>query len=131
MIIKTKYNSDYEYTSTTENGQSVKIDMKDQNKTDMSPMQLLLSALTACMAVEVALMIKKKRKTVTNLDIEAHGTRRETNPKRFTNIHLKFTLESPDATVQELEKVTKLALDSYCSVGSSLNAEITFACEIK
>lgn len=130
MIITTKYKSDYEYTATTEDGQSVKIDMKDEGKTDMSPMQMILSALTGCVAVEVALMMKKRRKTVEDLNIEAHGTRRDKAPKSFTAIHLVFTLTSPDAKLEELEKVTKLGLESYCSVGSSLNADITFECKV-
>ncbi len=125
MKISTQYNSDYEYTATTEEGQSVKIDMKAEGKTDMSPMQLVLSALTACVAVEVALTMKKKRRQVVDLKIEGEGNRQESHPKYFTNIHLTFTLVSPDATLEELNKVIALAVDSYCSVGSSLNADIT------
>ncbi len=130
MKITTKYKSDYEYTSVTEEGQSVKIDMKDMDKTDMSPMQLVLSALSACVAVEVALMIQKRRKNLTDLSIEAQGTRRDDNPRGFTSIHLIFTLVSPDASKEELEKVTKLGLESYCSVGNSLKADITFECRV-
>lgn len=130
MKINTNYISDYEYVSKTDEGQQVKIDMKDTGKTDMSPMQLILSALTGCVAVEVALMMKKRRKTVTDLHIEANGKRRDTDPKSFTDIHLSFTLTSPDAKVEELEKVTKLGLENYCSVGSSLNANITFECKV-
>jgi putative redox protein len=131
MEITTKYKSDYEYTSFTEEGQSVKIDMKDENKTDMGPMQLVLSALSGCIAVEVALMIQKKRRTLVDLIIKADAKRRETHPKSFTNIHLIFTLISPDATQDELEKVTKLGIEGYCSVRSSLNADITFECKIE
>lgn len=125
MKITTQYNSDYEYTATTEEGQSVKIDMKSEGKTDMSPMQLVLSALTACVAVEVALTMKKKRRQVVDLRIEGDGERRDSHPKYFTKIHLVFTLVSPDATLEELNKVIALAVDGYCSVGSSLNADIT------
>ncbi|MBL3655495.1 OsmC family protein [Fulvivirga sediminis] len=126
MKITTKYISDYEYEASTEEGQKVKIDMKDSGKTDQSPMQLVLSALTGCIAVEIALVIKKRRKTLIDLIIEAEGTRREEAPKYFTNIHLLFTLVSPDANNEELYKATKLSLEKYCSVASSLNADITF-----
>lgn len=126
MKITTTYNSDHEYTSTTEEGQSVNIDMKSEGKTDLSPMQLVLSALTACVAVEVASMIKKRRKTLIDLRIEADGDRQETHPRFFTNIHMIFTLVSPDANKEELEKAIKLAVEGYCSVGSSLKAKITF-----
>lgn len=126
MKITTQYNSNYEYTSTTSEGQSVKIDMKDEGKTDMSPMQLVLSGLSGCVAVEVALMIQKRRKKLVDLRIEADGTRQEVHPKYFTDIHMIFTLVSPDANKEELEKAIKLAVDGYCSVGSSLKANITY-----
>ncbi len=130
MKITTKYRSDYEYISNTEEGQSVRIDMKQQDKTDMSPMQLLLSALSGCIAVEVALMIQKRRKKLVDLNVEAEGMRKKDNPKAFTKIHLIFNLTSPDASVEELTKATKLGLENYCSVRSSLNAEVTFECHI-
>ncbi|UII23787.1 OsmC family protein [Fulvivirga ligni] len=130
MKITTNYISDYEYVATTEEGQKVKIDMKDAGKTDQSPMQLVLSALTGCIAVEIALVIKKRRKTLVDLIIDAEGTRNGEAPKYFTNIHLKFTLVSPDANNDELYKATKLSLEKYCSVASSLKADITFETEV-
>ena len=125
-IINTSYVSDNEYTSTTTEGQQVKIDMKDEGKTDMSPMQLVLSALTGCVAVEVVSIIKKRRKTVADLKIKADGKRRDTAPKYYTDIHMTFTLVSPDANKEELDKAIKLSVEKYCSVGSSLKANITF-----
>lgn len=130
MKITTKYISDYEYLSSTEEEQTVKIDMKTSDKNDMSPMQLVLSALSGCVAVEVALMMKKRRKTVENLEIKAQGTRKEGAPRSFTDIHLTFILTSPDAKAEELEKIAGLGLQSYCSVADSLKANITFDCKV-
>ncbi|MEX2336193.1 MAG: OsmC family protein [Fulvivirga sp.] len=126
----TKYISDYEYESTTAKGQKVKIDMKATGKEDQSPMELVLSALSGCLAVEVALMIQKRKRTLNDLVIEAEGTRQDEAPKYYKNIHLKFILTSPDANNEELEKVTKLSLEKYCSVASSLKADITFNTEV-
>ncbi len=130
MKITTNYVSDFEYKAVAETGESLLIDMKPEGKTQMAPMQMVLSALSGCIAVEVALMIQKKRRTLNNLVIEAEGNRRDVEPKSFTDIHLKFILTSPDATLEELQKVTKLGLDKYCSVASSLKPEITYDCEI-
>lgn len=129
-VTTTRYVSDYEYEATNSQGLKVKIDMKDQGKADQSPMELVLSALSGCVAVEVALMIQKRRKTLVDFVIEAEGTRRDEAPKYYTDIHLKFILTSPDANQEELEKVTKLSLEKYCSVASSLKANITFSTEI-
>lgn len=131
MKISTKYISDHEYESTNELGNKVFVDMKDENKTGQSPMELLLSALCGCVAVEVSQMIKKRRKQLNDLTIETTGQRKDEHPKGFTHIHMKFILDSPDAKKEELDKVTKLALDKYCSVAESLKANIEFETEIK
>lgn len=130
-ITTTKYISDYEYESTAEKGQKVKIDMKAIGKEHQSPMELVLSALSGCVAVEVALMIQKRRKTLHGLEIKAEGNRQDVAPKFFTDIHLKFILHSPDANDEELGKVVKLGLEKYCSVASSLKANITWSTEVQ
>ncbi len=131
MKITTQYLSDYEYKSTTENGHSVTIDMKPEGKALQSPMELVLSALSGCVAVEIALMIQKRRKKLTDLKVQALGTRKDTTPKGFANIELHFILTSPDAELQELEKTAALALEKYCSVGDSLKAPVTHRCSIE
>ena len=131
MKITTTYLSDFEYKAVAETGESLVIDMKPEGKTEMAPMQMVLSALSGCIAVEISLMIQKKRRTLNNLIIEANGTRREEAPRSFTDFHLKFILISPDATVEELQKVAQLGLEKYCSVADSLKANISFDCEVK
>lgn len=126
----TRYISDYEYESANEKGNKVMIDMKEVGKVHQSPMELVLSALSGCVAVEVALTVQKRKKTLKDLVIEAEGKRRDDPPRFYTDIHLKFIVTSPDATHEEVEKLTKLSLEKYCSVASSLNAKITFSTEI-
>lgn len=131
MKITTRYKSDYEYVATTAAGHKVNIDMRDNGKADQSPMEMVLSALTGCIAVEISLIMKKRRKQVADLIIEAEGQRKEDAPRSFTGISLLFTLVSEDATVEELEKATKLTIDKYCSVAESLKAEISFQCKVE
>ncbi|MGI9544808.1 MAG: OsmC family protein [Cyclobacteriaceae bacterium] len=124
----TRYISEYEYEATNPSGNTVKIDMyPEDEKKAQSPMDLLLSAAAACAAVDVVGMLKKKRKTVTDLTIETVGQRNETHPRYFTHIHLQFKLVSPDTSPEELAKVVHLAVNKYCSVASTLKgvAEIT------
>ncbi|MEO1097938.1 MAG: OsmC family protein [Bacteroidota bacterium] len=130
MKISTQYLSDYEYKASTENGHNVSIDMRPEGKTRQSPMELVLSALSGCIAVEIALMIQKRKKKLVDLNIEANGDRKESDPKGFTNIELHFILTSPDATLEELEKISSLALEKYCSVADSLKASITKKCSV-
>ncbi len=130
MKITTRYQSDYQYISTNEAGHSVNIDMREGDKEHLGPMEMVMSALAGCVAVEVALMIKKRRKTLVDLKIVGEGNRRPTPPRSYTDIKLTFILTSPDASVEELTKVATLSLEKYCSVADSLKANISVACEV-
>lgn len=120
-----------EYESVNETGNPVNIDMYDGAvKQHQSPMELLLSGLAGCSAIDTVLMMKKKRREVTDFSIVADGIRNDGIPSYYKSIHLQFILTSPDATELEFEKVVKLAVEKYCSVASSLNSEITFSTKI-
>ena len=134
MKIHTRYKSDYEWEATNESGNILPIDMYEPGiKQAFSPMQLVLTAVGACAAVDMVQILKKKRKTIADLQIEAEGIRREEYPKRFTQIQLRFILISPDTSVDEFEKVVKLGVEKYCSVSASLapDIKITSTAEVK
>ena len=125
MKIITRFVSDYEFESTNEAGNIAKIDMyPKEEKEHFSPMEHLLSAVAACASVDAVQMLKKKRKTVDSFTIESEGTRRTDYPKAFTHITLRFILESPNTTQEEMEKVINLAVEKYCSVSASLSDKI-------
>lgn len=125
MKTTTTFVADYEFQSVNETGNVIDIDMyKAEEKKHMSPTELLLSAISACASVDLVQMLKKRRKTVNALNVEAYGVRRDENPRGFTEITLTFTLESPDANMQEFEKMGILAATQYCSVASSVSSDI-------
>ena len=124
--------ADREYETVNPEGNKVQMDMYNGiDKKNQSPMELLLSGLAGCSAVDAVLMMKKKRKLVENFEIKAEGLRNEGTPAFYKSIHLHFILTSPDATELEFEKVIKLAVEKYCSVASSLKSDITYSTEIK
>ena len=125
MKTTTTFIDDYEFRAVNEEGNTVDIDMyQPDEKKHMSPTQLLLSATSACASVDLVQMLKKRKKTVTNLTVEADGVRRDEHPRSFSHITLTFTLESPDASQAEFEKMAHLAATKYCSVAGTLNSEI-------
>lgn len=131
MKINLAYKADKEYVATNETGNAVSIDMYDpEEKQSQSPMQLLLSGLVACAAVDMVSMVKKRRKTFVDLKAEATGDRREEHPRAFTKIHLHYAITSPDLTDEEAERIVDLATTKYCSVAGSVGAEQTHSFEI-
>lgn len=123
---------DYQFESVNENGNVVQIDMRaPEEKEAQSPTELLLSALAGCASVDLVQMLKKRRRTVSNLSVEAEGVRREEHPRGFTHITLHFTLESPDAEQAEFEKLGHLAATKYCSVAGTLSSTMDHKFTIK
>jgi putative redox protein len=131
MKVITRMISDEVYEASNENGNKVSIDMRklDERK-GQSPTELLLSSLAGCGAVDIVLMLKKRKKTIEKFIIETDGTRREETPRYFTDIHCRYIVTSVDVTEEELKKVSALALEKYCSVASSLNSKITFSVQV-
>lgn len=124
MKVITRLIDDNEFESTNEAGNVTKIDMLPiDQKQHFSPTELLLSALSSCSSVDLVQMLKKRRKTVNRLMVEAQGTRRTQNPKAFTHIKLTFTVTSPDVEQAEFEKYGQMAATKYCSVAATLNIE--------
>ncbi len=132
MKIITRMLSDEVYEAVNENSNKVTIDTrKVEERQNQSPTELVLSALAACGAVDIVLMLKKRKKAVQGLVIETNGTRREEAPRFFTAIHCHYILTSSDATEEEFQKIAQLALDKYCSVASSLKSKVTFSVSVK
>lgn len=132
MKIVTRMLEDEVYEAVNENGNTVQIDMRQNElRKNQNPVEMVLSALAACGAVDIVLMLKKRRKTIREFVIETVGTRREETPKGFTKIHCSYIITSPDVTKEELDKVAQLSLEKYCSVAYSLKAEITFSSVVK
>jgi putative redox protein len=98
-----------------------------------SPMEILLEAASACASMDVLIILRKKRRTVTALNIELDSERATTHPKVFVKIHMSFKVTSPDATQEELERAVDLSMTTYCSVGGSLRkggCDITWDAQI-
>jgi len=131
MKIITKMVADEIFEAVNDNGNKVAIDMrKREEKGAMSPTELVLAAVAGCAAVDIAVMLKKRKKNIREFMIETDGTRMEVAPKYFTKIHCLYIVTSPDVTEEELQKSAGLTLEKYCSVTSSLKAEITFSVKV-
>jgi putative redox protein len=119
------------YEARNDHGNSVMIDMREKSlKQHQSPVELLLSSLAGCGAVDIVVILKKRKKTITKMQIETTGVRKDETPRSFTKIHCKFIVTSPDVTKEELYKTAHLSLEKYCSVAATLRAEITFSVEV-
>lgn len=131
MKIVTRMLGDEVYEGTSESGNTVRIDMrKVEERKGQSAPELLLSAVAGCGAVDIVVILKKRKKTITDFVIETTGIRREETPRKFIGIHCKYIITSPDVSEEELDKAAALSLEKYCTVAASLNCTVTHSVEV-
>ena len=127
------YLNDEKFQVLNESGNKLTIDMYEKDKKEnLSPMELLLSAITTCAAVEIVSMIKKRRRDFRDLKAESSGIRAETHPMYYKKINIKYIIYSKDLQDSEADRFISLALTKYCSVGSSIriDTEVVHSFEI-
>jgi len=132
MRIITRMLEDEIYEASNLVGHTVTMDMRAiELKQALSPTELLLSSVAGCGAVDIVVILRKRKKTILEFVIETIGVRRDETPRKFTEIHCKYIVTSPDVTLEELDKAAALSLEKYCSVAATLNCKITYSVEIK
>lgn len=114
------------FVGITPDQQRVMIDGSQHAKTGMNPMELLLNALGACAAFDIAEMVRKRRLDLRGYRVELEGTRAEESPRYYTHIHATHFFDAPGLTQDIAERFVDLGMNKYCSVASSLKAEISF-----
>lgn len=90
-------------------------------ETGQSPVDALMSALTACTAVDVVEILAKRRTPLAALSIDTVGTRAEIVPKRVVSVLLTYHLTGEGIDRLHAERAVELAITKYCSVRDSLD----------
>ena len=88
------------------------------------PMLTLLLAAAACSGSDVLVILQKMRIQVKELQIEAAGVRRETEPRRYLSIHLTYRMGGTGLDEAKARRAIDLSLEKYCSVVHSLAPDI-------
>jgi putative redox protein len=89
-------------------------------------LELLLLSLASCSATSVVTLLRKMKKNISGLKVNANGVRRETHPTAFEKISLEFIVECGDTAVEDIQKAIKLSEETFCPVWAMLknNVEI-------
>ena len=128
MEVVLGFKSEEEFFTINSTKNRIDIDMYGpEKKQAQSPMELLLSGIIACAAVDIVSMIKKRRKILNDISGKARGQRRAIAPRSFTEIKIHYEINSPDLTDHEAEKIISLAVNKYCSVASSISNDINLS----
>lgn len=126
----------YHMIALNENGNSVESDGSPDiggSHKGMRPMQMVLSALGSCSAIDVIQFLKKMRQPLRDIEMKITAKREaDAVPSLFTDIHLHYVLHGP-LDSRKVERAITMSVDKYCSVARILEhtATITWDYEIK
>ena len=96
------------------------------------PMEMLLVGAGGCTSYDVVLILQRGRHAVSDCHVEVRGTRAETDPKIFTQIHFHYVVSGTGLAASVVERAVKMSKEKYCSATIMLGraAEVSSSYEI-
>jgi putative redox protein len=88
-----------------------------------TPVQLLALSLAGCMAIDLVHILTRGRHPVHSLKTTMTVHRAAEEPRRFTRVHLDFTLAG-EMLPEHVERAIDLSREKYCSVWNTLRQDI-------
>ena len=95
-----------------------------------SPMQVVLIGIAGCTGMDVVSILKKKRSTFKDLQINVTGDRKEDHPKAYTKIHMEFLVYGQGVKPADVERSIELSVTKYCGAVGSVKAEVDYSYRI-
>ena len=96
-----------------------------------TPLELFLMSLATCSGMTLVLLLRKMNKNVSELSVIASGERRETLPKYFKSIQLRFELASNDVQPDDIENAIKNMEEYSCPVWNMVKNNVNIISEYK
>lgn len=96
----------------------------------MRPMELLLSAIASCSAMDVVAILNKQKEPLERLQIDIEGARADATPAPFTHVKLVFVANT-GIDEHKYQRAVKLAVEKYCSVGATLDPNVEIVWEAR
>lgn len=87
------------------------------------PMELLLSGLASCSAIDIINILNKQKQTISDFSVDISGDRADGTPSPFKKIDVHFDI-SGEVDENKLVRAIDLTKDKYCSVRFSLHPDI-------
>jgi len=78
-------------------------------------LELMLLSLSSCVGTALLVFLRRQGKIIEGFSINSDGTRRQTHPTAFDEIHLHIKIKSSNLTSEEFEK-TLMLVESACPV---------------
>ncbi len=124
MTVKAQLNwtEGMQFIARAGKGSAVVLDSREGGS-GPSPMEMVLFGVAGCSAIDVIMIMEKKRARVTGFQVNITGERAEEYPKRYTHINIEFVLHGKEVKPKSVEQAIQLSTTKYCGAMASLNAD--------
>jgi putative redox protein len=112
------------FAAQTATGRSVVFgDESDQN--EHSPMEMIVTALAACSAMDVISIATKKRQAIDRYEVHAVGDQRDDYPQVLTEVTVTHEIWGANLSVAAIRRSIELSATKYCPVNAMISAGAT------
>jgi putative redox protein len=94
-------------------------------------LELLLMSFAGCSGTAIVYLLRKMRKDISGMKVNAKGLRRDQPPIKFEKIFLEFILNSKDTKDVDIEKAIQIAEESVCPVWQMIKDNVEVVTEYK
>jgi putative redox protein len=94
-------------------------------------MELLLSSVASCSAMDVLHILRKQKEPIEGLAIEIEGVRLDATPSPFVRMKLVFVARGNGLDDHKLQRAVALAVEKYCSARATLHAGVDVTWEAR
>ncbi len=123
MQVQVNWTQELQFVARAGNGPGVIMDVPDGGS-GPSPMEMVLMGIAGCTAVDVVMIMKKKRTQLEHFTVNITGDRADQEPKRFTRLTIEYVLTGKGIKNSAVEQAIRLSEEKYCSALASVNAEV-------
>jgi len=117
-----KWTGGMQFVARAGKGPAVVLD-SSEGGSGPSPMEMVLMGVAGCSAIDIIMIMEKKRAEVTDFQVNITGERAEEYPKRYTDVHIEFVFHGKGIKPKAVEQAIQLSATKYCGAMASLNAD--------
>ena len=127
MDAKVTWQGDMSFEGTANSGFKVPLGTDPEvggNNDGFKPMELLLTGLAGCTAMDVISILKKKKQDVTSFEVKAHADRTSEHPRVFTHVLLEYIVTGHHIDPVAVERSIELSETKYCPAQAMLKKAV-------
>jgi len=95
------------------------------------PSEMLLLSLAGCTGMDVLSILRKKRQSVSSLDVTVTGDQAEDYPALFRNLKVTYVVRGDSVDPEAVRRAIELSEEKYCSVGATLKAPVVITSDFE